>query len=380
MGNAEAHHSKKLLTKSLYLLQLNVHQQFIRQMLNRQSVMFFTQHLQRKIFCVWRVRYAETSNFKKKMNIALWVWSAQLKRKCFQAWIKDMLEEKEYKSQLHEALQFRRNMLLDRGITKWIAYSSDMMRMRSQIANERQIPDVISINTRVRRFALHWLHVTRCRHLRRNTNLSSSCGKQSTTEHFKPVMPSSIVLPTGGGRSQPRKPDYLCDSYDLLHLDCERVSNKDTNTSQYISKTPLDSSATLALQLKTKILPSPQKIQSPRSKKSILMPPSSFIKRTPQKIVSSPQPNDDQKQTVQCDKKNIPSSPASLKQELISIQAELMHFNKLKEDLRIRKEKELSHSNKQADLIELENLLEKSKPVIRNLLTRVNEIKQLLAV
>merc|ERR1712048_1006261 len=107
------------------------------------------------------------------MNVALWVWSVKLKGKCFQAWIKDVLEEKKHKSQLQEALQFRRNMLLDRGITKWIAYSSDMMSMRSQIANERQILDVLSINSRVRRFALHWLHVTRCRHLQRNIDLSS---------------------------------------------------------------------------------------------------------------------------------------------------------------------------------------------------------------
>ncbi|XP_066916575.1 protein SFI1 homolog [Clytia hemisphaerica] len=244
---AYQHHVKQLKKKALYGLKVNVLAHLRKKVLQGNCMVFYTSKLENKYFAIWYEKHRQMQEEYRKINIALFWWSLQLQKKVFAALKVNREHCLRKKLEYKQALLFRRQMLIEKGITRWIEYANNAIERRRRIAYNIQVQNCMALQSRVRCYAMHWLRVTQKSRSRNKDNMpplrttnetiavhqtsrtdikENSLGKirkeERESERF---IKYNIDFPIKRTRPSPRQPNYLRDSYDIKQLRNHATSN-----------------------------------------------------------------------------------------------------------------------------------------------------------
>lgn len=265
------------------------------------SMMFATRSIEKRHFCIWKSKYLHLAEENRRTNTAIWWWSYQLRRKVFTAIHEYTRSKLKKKLRYGSALTYRKNMLLEIGVTKWIQYAVHTMDNRRNIAYQQQINKSMQLQSRVHKYALHWLSktqmkktsfVTKNRSMlegKQSNDSDRSCSHQMSTSR-------AVKFPDTKERPPPRLPDYLRDSFDLsafkkdsttLNMSTQRISHYSSQRYDNIPRlhshvptlhspviNPMERASSDSIKLLE--LTNDENNQSTIGQKAILLPPSTF--------------------------------------------------------------------------------------------------------
>ncbi|XP_057306421.1 protein SFI1 homolog [Hydractinia symbiolongicarpus] len=265
------------------------------------SMMFATRSIEKRHFSIWKSKYLRLAEEDRKTNTAIWWWSYQLRRKVFTAIHEYTKSKVKKKLKYRSALTYRKNMLLEIGATKWIQYAVHAMDTRRNIAYQHQVKKSMELQSRVHKYALHWLNRTQMKKTSILTeNRGVLKGKQSNDSDRACLDQMStfraVKFPDTKERPSPRLPDYLRESFDLsafkkdittLHMSTQCISRYSSQRYDNIPRphtyvptlhspviNPMERASSDSLKLLE--LTNDENNQSTIGQKAILLPPSTF--------------------------------------------------------------------------------------------------------
>ncbi|XP_028391403.1 protein SFI1 homolog [Dendronephthya gigantea] len=305
---AAEHWKRNVLKHSFDVLKKYRFLGYRKQVLRQQCMLYHNERIIALHWKVWRSKYAERKKFLKKSHMALWMWSFCLQRKAFVAWFHYVEEKKRKKIAINEALTRRRQRLHKVTVIHWIKFATYFMAERERFAATRHIQLSQNVQRCVQKCAIHWRRRTvRNRGKRRqitslNRPIATSFDKNITTVkevHARTSVPD--IAPVK--RPQPRVPEYLRESFNLSELSehppsstvaediprklpqnlqpfiqPERLPEPPAYSSSVTSRTSSNTSQTGSDEVSRPL--NSQKISKKadgsKSKKPVLLPPSSF--------------------------------------------------------------------------------------------------------